>query len=411
MNWEELHNISEIHGDSYYLVEPSVFIKNYTELLDSFRKYYPNSHIGYSYKTNYLPYLCKLIDELGGYAEVVSDFEYSLAVKNGVKPSKIIVNGPYKTSEDLHKYLSNNSIVNLDSFYEIDLIENIAAKNPRKKYGVGIRCNFEINESQLSRFGFDVESNEFHSALIKLMNIPNIDIKGLHCHFPNRDIESFRTRIKRLLKLSEQLLNTPPEYIDVGGGYYGKMNDSLAAQFEGDVPDFSQYGYEVASRIEDYYRGYDQKDKPKLFIEPGGAIVANTIKYVVKVIDIKVIRGQYIATTTGSRFNMGLFSSSAILPMERFGNPDSIQAPNKYESIHLAGYTCIENDYLMKDFRGKIRVGDYLVFSNVGSYSLVFKPPFILPNCAVLHYDLESNSYSELKRAETLDDIMSTYKY
>jgi diaminopimelate decarboxylase len=411
LNWEKLHNISGIHGDSYYLVEPSVYIKNYTDLLDSFRKYYPNSHIGYSYKTNYLPYLCKLIDELGGYAEVVSDFEYSLALKNGVNPIKIIVNGPYKKSEDLYKYLSNNSIVNLDSFYEIDLIENIAARNPTKKYGVGIRCNFEINESLSSRFGFDVEGDEFHSAVNKLMSFPNIDIKGLHCHFPNRDIESFRTRINRLLHLSEKLLNTTLDYIDVGGGYYGKMVDSLAAQFEGDIPDFNEYGYAVASRVEDYYRGYDQNDKPKLFLEPGGAIVGNTIKYVVKVIDIKVIRGQYIATTTGSRFNMGLFSSSAILPMERFGDPDSSQAPNKYESIHLAGYTCIENDYLMKNYRGIIRVGDYLVFSNVGSYSLVFKPPFILPNCAVLHYDLDCKSYVELKKAETLEDIMNTYKY
>ena len=411
MNWEELHNIREIHGDSFYLVEPREFINNYTELLDSFRKYYPNSHIGYSYKTNYLPYLCKLIDELGGYAEVVSDFEYSLAIRNGVEPSKIIVNGPYKSSEDLHKYLSNNSIVNLDSFSEIDLIKNIAAKTPQKKCDVGIRCNFEINESQLSRFGFDVESNEFRAALIKLKNIPNVGIKGLHCHFPNRDIESFKTRINRLLKLSEKLLITPPDYIDVGGGYYGKMNDSLAAQFEGDIPNFSQYGFEVASRIEAFYRGYDQNDKPKLFIEPGGAIVANTIKYVVKVIDIKVIRGQYIATTTGSRFNMGLFSSSAVLPMERFGDPDSTQTPHIYESIHIAGYTCIENDYLLKNYRGTLKVGDYLIFSNVGSYSLVFKPPFIMPNCAVLYYNLVSNSYAELKKAETLDDIMSTYKY
>ena len=54
------------------------------------------SIIGYSYKTNYLPSLIKEMSNLGAYAEVVSRLEYDLALKIGVKPNKIIFNGPLK---------------------------------------------------------------------------------------------------------------------------------------------------------------------------------------------------------------------------------------------------------------------------------------------------------------------------
>ena len=411
MRWEELNKINKKYGDSFYIIEPNSFSENYTSLLSSFRKYYHNTHIGYSYKTNYLPYYCKMIGNLGGYAEVVSDFEYSLAIKYGVHPAKIIVNGPYKKQKDLHRYLLNQSIVNLDSFYEIENLLALAESNPNEKYSVGVRCNFAVAESQISRFGFDVENEDVIVALRSLANVSNIEIKGLHCHYPNRDLDSFRIRISELLKLSETLLSATPEYLDIGGGYFGKMEKSLAQQFKGDIPDFAQYGEIIGSKIDDYYAGYKPSDKPKLFIEPGSAIVANTIKYIVKILDIKNIRGQDIAMTTGSRFNMGMFSSPIVLPMKRYSKYAGELSSSNFKSIHISGYTCIENDYLAMDYSGPLKVGDYLEFSNVGSYSLVFKPPFILPNCSILKYNGEKDGYIELKRAESMDDIMRTYNY
>ena len=38
---------------------------------------------GNSYKTNYTSYICKPVKNLGGYAEVVSDMEYQVALLNG----------------------------------------------------------------------------------------------------------------------------------------------------------------------------------------------------------------------------------------------------------------------------------------------------------------------------------------
>ena len=90
LDYEQINTISKQYGDSFYILDSEKFKANYQELLDSFRSIYENTSIGYSYKTNYLPKLCSIVNQQNGYAEVVSQMELELALKIGVKPSKII---------------------------------------------------------------------------------------------------------------------------------------------------------------------------------------------------------------------------------------------------------------------------------------------------------------------------------
>lgn len=78
------------YGDAFYLLDSEQFKKNYLELKNAFSELYSNFNIAYSYKTNYTPKLCKIVNELEGYAEVVSEMEAELAIKCGVKPERII---------------------------------------------------------------------------------------------------------------------------------------------------------------------------------------------------------------------------------------------------------------------------------------------------------------------------------
>ena len=63
------------YGEAFYLLDSEQFHENFKELRDLFRKVYPNFNIAYSYKTNYTPKFCRLVYEMGGYAEVVSEME------------------------------------------------------------------------------------------------------------------------------------------------------------------------------------------------------------------------------------------------------------------------------------------------------------------------------------------------
>jgi diaminopimelate decarboxylase len=73
------------------------------------------------------------------------------------------------------------------------------------------------------------------------------------------------------------------------------------------------------------------------------------------------------------------------------------------------GFTCIEGDVLQKNYSGPLAIGDYIVISNCGSYSLVMKPPFILPNFPVL--DINGETVEVIKRAETFDDLFHTFSF
>ena len=79
------------------------------------------------------------------------------------------------------------------------------------------------------------------------------------------------------------------------------------------------------------------------------------------------------------------------------------------QNANLVGYTCLEQDVLYRGYSGSIATGDYVAFGNVGGYSNVDKPPFILPQCTMV--GINDKEIYVIKRKETTDDILNTYIY
>ena len=77
-------------------------------------------------------------------------------------------------------------------------------------------------------------------------------------------------------------------------------------------------------------------------------------------------------------------------------------------NARIVGFTCIETDCLYRNFSGEISVGDFFLGTS-WCLSIVMKPPFILPNVAIIEYERQSGHTRVIKRAETFDDIFSTY--
>ena len=105
LNKQIISDLRKEYGDAFYLLDSKQFRSNYTELKNAFSSIYSNFNIAYSYKTNYTPRLCKIVNELGGYAEVVSEMEAALAMRIGVKENRIIWNGPIKNKEKLESFI------------------------------------------------------------------------------------------------------------------------------------------------------------------------------------------------------------------------------------------------------------------------------------------------------------------
>ena len=398
INSQIIRSLREEYGEAFYLLDSEQFRKNFIELKDTFSAIYPNFNIAYSYKTNYTPKLCKIVNELGGYAEVVSEMETELALRCGVYPKNIIWNGPVKNLEKLKEYLNMGVTVNIDSLNEANYIDAYA-NNIQKKLNVGIRCNYDVNDGVISRFGFDIEGEDFNKVINIIMNNPYLHFVNFQCHFAKRQVEYWPARAKGMVDLIERI-GIIPERIDIGGGLFGKMPLSLKSQFNVEIPNYVDYANAAATIIRDYFKDKDMK--PELIIEPGTAIVGDCMKFVGTIKTIKNVRGKYFATIFGSQKNISMTGINPPIDVIHMNNELC-----DYQDLDMVGFTCIEGDALYKNYTGKLAVDDAVVISNCGSYSLVMKPPFILPNFPVL--DICGNEVEVIKKKETFDDIFHTF--
>lgn len=403
LNYNIISNLSERFGDAFYLLDSDQFKENYRNLSKSFSGIYPHFNIAYSYKTNYIPKLCKIINEMGGYAEVVSDMEMEIALRAGVHPSKIIWNGPVKNMSKAGQLLLTGGTVNIDSVFELDFIKELALSHPGHTVNVGIRCNFDVGDGVISRFGIDVDSDDFKTALSFVKKYKNIRLINLQCHFAKRDVGFWPARAKGMLDAADRAIEEIgyiPERIDIGGGLYGNMPEDLKKQFSSKIPSYDDYAVAAATLFKEHF----PDNKPELLIEPGSAIVGDCMKFIGKVETVKTVRRKIYVTMMGSQKNISMCGVNP--PMEVIHGPaEKIY----YENADIVGYTCIEGDVMYHGYTGDLAIGDYLVFSNCGSYSVVMKPPFIMPNFPVL--DICGEHTEVIKREECFDDLFHTFAF
>lgn len=389
------------YGEAFYLLDSAQFRKNYAELKAAFNDIYPNWNIAYSYKTNYTPKLCKIVNELGGYAEVVSEMELEIAKRIGCKANRVIWNGPIKNVAIMEQFLLEGGTINIDCIEELEQVKDIHNRHKDVLINVGIRCNYDVNDGVVSRFGFDIDGEDFMEAVKFATTTKNVKLINFQCHFAKRQIAYWPARAKGMVDLIDRL-GIIPERIDIGGGLFGKMADSLKAQFSSDIPDYEAYAKAAAQVFADYFK--DKEVKPELLIEPGSAVVGDCMKFIGTVKTIKNVRGKWMAHVLGSQKNISMTGINPPIEVIAMGG-----VQREYKDLDFLGFTCIEGDVLYHNYNGKLAHQDVIVISNCGSYSLVMKPPFILPNFPVL--DISEGKTEVIKRAENFDDLFHTFNF
>lgn len=212
----------------YYVIHKNELDDNFNRLKDALEKHWNNYIIGYSYKTNALPWVIKHFDLLGCYAETVSEDEYNLAKLIGVEKGRIIYNGPIKTKDSFIEAINNKCIVNIDSQREIEWLTEV----PLTKRKVGIRINFDIEEmcpgqsqcpEEGGRFGFCYENGELSKAIMKLKE-NKVRICGIHLHTSSksRELDIYRAIAEVACKIKQEY-ELDLDYVDVGGGFFGGL--------------------------------------------------------------------------------------------------------------------------------------------------------------------------------------------
>ena len=390
--------LSASSGDPMYLFDLEGFASNIQELAGSFRGEYPNTDIAYSFKTNYLLAACKAVKEKGCLAEVVSPYEYDYARAIGFGNGKIIFNGVIP-SERKFDVLRAGGIVNIDSLLEYEMMEELAAGagTPIK---IGIRVNFDVCGHH-SRFGVDIGGNEFQVIMDRISHNGLVSLGGFHSHVHGtRAVNYWLDRSFVMIDLAKRY---GARYIDLGGGLWGKMPESLLAQFKERPNTYAEYGKAIGGLFAKEF----PDGKVKLIIEPGIGLVGSAMECVSHVVSIKDIRGkQYVQLD----INGAAIAFDYHCDANRIRKPFHIKRTGlgpatPLRGADLVGTTCTEIDVLVKDFNGELAVGDTVVFENIGAYSLVTSRQFITPRLGV--YDKGSGMC--LREPETSQDMFAKY--
>jgi diaminopimelate decarboxylase len=180
------------------------------------------------------------------------------------------------------------------------------------------------------------------------------------------------------------------------------MTPEMRAQFDYDPPSFQDYGQVVGEIFRDHFT----VEGPRLLLEPGMAVVADCMKFVVEVMELKTVDDKDFVVANGSTYNIRPTFSHVNLPIEIF-TPTPSQSPSSAAPADVVGYTCMEVDVLHRDLNLAVKPGDFIVFSNVGAYTVVLLPPFIRAAPAIVAFHNGSTRTS--RRAQQLDDILATY--
>ncbi|MCC5915622.1 MAG: hypothetical protein JJU46_14700 [Balneolaceae bacterium] len=404
-----IEKVGKRYGSSFYLVDKKLFESNLTGFRSAFARIYPKVVIAYSFKTNYIPTLCRIAREKDALAEVVSGLEYEIAEKTGFSGDRIIFNGPLKEKSELYKAFHDGAIVQFDSYEEVEVLKSFLNDFPKETVKCALRCNFDIGENNRSRFGFDVENGEAERVYAELFSLKGCRPVGIHCHFStrHRSLNSFRVRTEKLIQLATSIFSEQShklEYINIGGGFFGKMPDKIKAQFSVDIPSYNEYAYVIGNLMKDKFPEGDVT----LIIEPGAAVVANTMSYFCRVHSIKMIESRPVVTITGSIHNIRPTLTSIDIPFRVIKGSGR---KKKVENAIIGGYTCLESDVISRSFSGDIGVGDYLGFENMGAYNIVFKPPFIksAPPVLMVQNGESSTEVELIRKQETIDMFLATY--
>ena len=97
--------------------------------------------------------------------------ELSVALKSGIKPSKIVFSGIGKTEEELLFAIKKNILlINIESESEANLLNKISQKIS-KKISIGIRLNPNIRSGNIRKISTGLNEDKFVLSEKNLLNL------------------------------------------------------------------------------------------------------------------------------------------------------------------------------------------------------------------------------------------------
>ena len=378
---------------------------------DAFASRYPNSGALYASKAFVNAAVARLVAEEGLGLDVVSGGELAVARAAGVDMRNVYFHGNNKTPDELEYALDVGcGRVVVDSFYELDLLNEIA-----KRRGVSQDILLRLSPSVDphthaatttgildSKFGFSIETGDSATAIRQALAASNLDLIGLHFHLgsPIFELEPYAIAIDTVLTYLAQFIGeglNMREFSPGGGFAIGYVRDQLP-------PSIEDYAEVIVSafrrRCADLGFG-----EPKLIVEPGRSIVgrAGVALYTVGAIKTIPTVRKYVSLDGG----MGDNIRPALYGSEYEAVAASRMSDAPAETVTLAGKYCESGDVLVRDVEMPVlEAGDVIAIPASGAYAPSMASNYNLNGrpAIVIASDGEARL---IRRRETFADMMA----
>lgn len=361
-------------GTPLYILDEDYLRQNCRDYQRFFNAEY-GAEVIYAGKTLMNLAVCRIIEEEGLGLDVVSGGELYTALKADFPVERIYFHGNNKSPAELKMALEAGvSRIMVDNVHELDLLNMLAgAANKvmpviiRVTPGIEAHTHEYIKTGQIdSKFGLVIENSQAMAGVKRAMDMPHVELKGLHCHIGSQifELSSYSHTAAVMMSFARRVFEETGycvEELDLGGGlgiYYAEgdqpplIRDYAEVLMNAVIENASKYGIPV----------------PKVIVEPGRSIVgpAGTTLYTVGAVkDIPGVR-KYITVDGGMGDNPrpALYQSryEACLA-NKAGQPPA-------EVVSVAGKCCESGDMLIWDINlPPAKPGDILAVFCTGAYN------------------------------------------
>ncbi len=371
----EAAQIAEKFGTPLYVVDENRLRENYRRFYAAFDSQWDDISVCYAYKANSNSAICKVLEDEGSGAEIGSMCELKIALEIETPGEKIVFNANNKSESEIELSIKEGVLINIDNLQELDLVNRVA-NNLNKKANVGFRVNPDVKAPthphistglRESKFGLDVPSGKALKAYQKASKMENIEIKAIHSHIGSQilDPDPFVEQAEKMMELRaeiEQKTGIELEVVDLGGGLgipYRPEEKELPPE-------------KLASKVTTQLNESLEKhglSKPKLILEPGRSIVADSSILLGKVGYIKERKN--IPTWISIDAGMNALIRPALYDSYHHIEVVQKMKVEKTEDINIAGPLCESGDYLGKNRKlPSVDQGDIIAVYDVGAYGL-----------------------------------------
>lgn len=212
-----------------YVINEDLVRKRYLDLKSVLSARYTNIRIHYAVKANTNLALLRIIEQEGGYVDVVSPGEVFLCLKAGFSPDRILYTGTAWSDEELEYALDQKIMINLDAVSHIKRLAKLCEEKKVEKPILSFRINPEFgagHHDHCITAGKEIKFGIFESQVLEAYQIAldnGFTRFGVHMHIGSGILEvtPFKIALKKYFEIIEKVVKEKKikfEFIDFGGG-------------------------------------------------------------------------------------------------------------------------------------------------------------------------------------------------